>query len=125
MTLVQLSRQAPRSEALVRVYKNQVVINAAAAALLCLQNNDLVSVVIDKDAQAAGRGNRLYIGKVKRNAYAVSKRRKSFRICCTPLAKSMAEALEGYGTYRICPEDSETDAMGQRYYNIFFRKYHD
>lgn len=125
MTLVQLNKQAPRSETLVRVYETQVVINAATAELLGLRDNDLVNVVVDKDAQAAGRGNRLYIGKVRHNAYAVSRRRSSFRICCTALARSIAEALEGYGTYRVCPEDSETDAMGQRYYNIFFRKYHD
>lgn len=125
MTLVQLTKQAPRSEALIRVYKNQVVINAAASRLLDLHDKDMVNVLIDKDAQAAGRGNRLYIGKVKSNAYQVLKRRSSYRICCTQLAKSIADALEGRGTYRVCPEDRETDYQGQTFYNIFFRKYHD
>lgn len=125
MTLVQLTRQAPRSEALIRVYKNQVAINAAAARLLDLHNKDMVNVLVDKDAQASGRGNRLYIGKAKSNAYQVLRRRSSFRICCTALARSIAEALEGTGTYRICPEDSETDFNGEVYYNIFFKKYHD
>ena len=125
MTLVQLNRQAPRSEALIRVYNNNIVINAAAARLLDLQHGDMVNVLKDKDAESAGRGIRLYIGKAQRNAYRVKERRSTFRVFCTSMARSIAEALEGYGTYRVCPEDSATDAMGQKYYNIFFRKYHD
>ena len=37
--------------------------------------------------------------------------------------KDVAEALEGYGTYRICPEDFSRDIDGTKYYNIFFKKY--
>ena len=125
MTLVQLTKQAPRSEALIRVYKNQISLNAAAARLLNLSKGDMINVLVDAEAKAAGRGDRLYIGKAKGNAYAVASRGHSFRVCSAVLSRSIANALDGCGTYRICPEDSATNALGHIYYNIFFKKYHD
>lgn len=122
MTLTSIIRKAPSTEALVRVYKTQMVLNAPTARLLNLHPGEQVAVCVDKDAQASGR-TRLYIGKAESNAYRVKPRKSTYRICSSALCRSVADALEGYGTYRICPEDYETDARGVRFYNIFFRKY--
>ena len=64
MTLTSIIRKAPSTEALVRVYKTQMVLNAPAARLLSLHPGEQVAVCVDKDAQASGR-TRLYIGKAE------------------------------------------------------------
>ena len=55
MTLTSIIRKAPSTEALVRVYKTQMVLNAPAARLLSLHPGEQVAVCVDKDAQASGR----------------------------------------------------------------------
>lgn len=122
MTLTRITKVAPRSEALIRVYRAQIILNAPASRLLGLIPGSSVNVYADKDAQMAGR-NRLYVGKTKGSGFAAIKRNATYRINSSDLCKSLAEALEGFGTYRICPEDYVLDVNGDRYYNIFFRKY--
>jgi hypothetical protein len=53
----------------------------------------------------------------------VKPRCDSYYFCSATTAKDVADALEGYGSYRICPEDFTRDTDGIKYYNIFFKKY--
>lgn len=122
MTLTSIIHQAPSTEAVIRVYKTQFTLNSHASRLLALRPGAQVMVCIDKDAQASGR-TRLYIGKVEKNAYRVKPRKSTYRVCSSALCKSIAEALDGYGTYRICPEDYVMNCYDEKFYNIFFKKY--
>lgn len=123
MTLQRLTHTAPSKEAVLRVYNGKVVLNACASRLLGLNPGDLVNVTYDREHFQASGDKRLYIGKVKRNAYEVTRRAESYYICSTALSKSIADALQGFGSYRICPEDYTTGLDGEKYYNIFFKKY--
>ena len=123
MTLQRLNRTAPAHEALVRVYKSgKIVFNANAARLLELSPSAHVSICYDKEAFDARGIKTLYVGNA-RSGYLVKPRRGTFFVCSTSLCKDVADALQGYGTYRICPEDYSRDAEGKKFYNIFFRKY--
>lgn len=122
MTLKTINRVAPSHEALLRVYQGKMVFNANASRLLELSPNDLVSVCFDKDAFDARGVKRLYVGKA-RQGHMVKPRRDTFYVCSASLSKDVAESLEGYGTYRICPEDYTRDADGIKFFNIFFKKY--
>lgn len=122
MTLKSINRVAPSHEALLHVYKGKMVFNANASRLLELAPNALVSVCFDKDAYDARGVKRLYVG-TSRSGHQVKPRRETFFVCSASLSKDVADALEGYGTYRICPEDYSRDADGIKYYNIFFKKY--
>lgn len=123
MTLQRLTHTAPANEAVVRVYAGKVTLNACASRLLGLSPGDLVTIAYDKDHYQASGDKRLYIGKVKRNAHKVIKRAESYYICSTSLSRSMADALQGFGAYRICPEDYSIGMDGEKFYNIFFKKY--
>lgn len=123
MTLQRLNRTAPSHEALLRLYDcGKMVFNAPAARLLELSPNALIAVCFDKDAYDARGVKRLYIG-TSRTGHLVKPRRDTYYVCSASLCKDVAEALEGYGTYRICPEDYSRDADGVKFYNIFFKKY--
>lgn len=123
MTLQRLIKVAPVSEALIRVYRGKAVLNAQAARLLDITSEDLVAVCFDKEQYDARGVKRLYIGKASCNAYRLKRRVDTYTICSVPLCKSIADSLEGYGTYRICPEDSTQGLDGNMYYNIFLKKY--
>lgn len=123
MTLQKLNRKAPSTESLLRVYNGgKLVFNAAAARLLELAPSSLISICFDKEAFDSRGVKRLYVGTA-RSGYQVKPRRDTFYVCSASLCKDVAEALEGYGTYRICSEDFSRDADGTKYYNIFFKKY--
>ena len=122
MTLKCLTKTLPRTEALLRVRKDKVTLNAAASRLLELTPKDMVIVYLDADQLEAGRKG-LYIGKCNSCAYRLKPRGETFYICSAALSKSIADAYEGYGTYRICKEDFLKNASGEKYYNIFFKKY--
>ena len=123
MTLQRLNRKAPSTEALLRVYNGgKMVFNASASRLLELDASTLISICFDKEAFDSRGVKRLYVG-TSRNGYQVKPRRDTFYVCSASLCKDVAEALEGYGTYRICPEDFSRDSDGTKYYNIFFKKY--
>jgi hypothetical protein len=122
MALQILSRTPSSHEALVRIYEGKMVFTAPAARLLELQPNSLVSVKYDTEAFSARGVKRLYVGTA-RVGHIVKPRRNTYFICSADLCRDVADALEGYGTYRICPEDFSRDADGTKYYNIFFRKY--
>lgn len=123
MTLQRLNKTAPSHEALVRIYNSgKMVFNANASRLLELSPNDLISICFDKEAYDARGVKRLYVGKA-RAGHMVKPRKDTFFVCSSSLCKDVAGALEGFGTYRLCPEDFSRDADGIKYYNIFFKKY--
>lgn len=123
MTLQRLTKTAPSSEALIRVYQGKAVLNKKAATLLDLHKDDLVLVCYDQEAYAAREVKRLYIGKTPSNGYKVKQRNDTFFVCSAVLCRSIASCLDGYGTYRICPEDFTRNIHENKYYNIFFKKY--
>lgn len=123
MTLQRLNKTAPSTESLIRIYKGKVVLNGPASRLLGLSPDTLVSVCYDLGQYSARGVKRLYIGVAKANAYKLNRRVDTYAIHSSSLSRSLADTLEGYGTYRICPEDYTRDAEGNKYYNIFFKKY--
>lgn len=123
MTLQRLNKTAPSHEALVRLYQcGKIVLNASASKLLELNTDSMIAVCFDKEAYDARGVKRLYIGTT-RIGHLVKQRRDTFFVCSSSLCKDVAASLEGYGTYRICPEDFSRDADGTKFYNIFFKKY--
>ena len=119
MQLVNLTNDAPRTEPLLRIYGNYMTFNAAASRLLGLTDGD--RIYIGRDERAC---NNLYVGKATlKQSRSVTRRSHSFIVYCAPLARQVAGWLEGQGTYRICPEDTQVDGAGNIYYNIFKRKY--
>ena len=123
MTLQSINRTAPSHEALLRVYKGgKMVFNAPAARLLELAPSVSISICFDKESFDARGVKRLYVGTSKMG-HKVRPRRDTFYVCSASLCNDVADALEGYGTYRICPEDFSRDTDGTKYYNIFFKKY--
>lgn len=117
--LTNLLNCAPRTEPLLRVYDTYMSFNVHAAQLLGLEEGD--KVYIGRDDRVSGN---LYVGKARfKQSYAVVRRGKSFLLYNRPLTRVVAEQLEGKGTYRICPEDKQSDGLGNMFYNIFKRKY--
>jgi hypothetical protein len=117
--LVNLINDAPRTEPLLRVYANYMVLNANAVALLGLDDGD--KIYIGRDERSS---NNLYVGKAfLKQSYSVYRRDNTFIIYNAPLTRNVASWLEGKGAYRICPEDIIDDGLGNRYYNIFKKKY--
>lgn len=123
MTLRRINRTAPSNEALVRVYKSgKMTFNANASRLLELCPQAHIAICFDLEAYSARGVKRLYVGTT-RSGHQVKPRRDTYFVCSTTLCRDVADALEGYGTYRICPEDFSRDVDGTKYYNIFFKKY--
>ena len=117
--LVNLINDAPRTEPLLRVYDNYMVFNANASSLLGLKDGD--KVYVGRDDRSS---NNLYVGKAQmKQSYAVCRRDNTFIVYNAPLTRKVAAWLEGKGTYRICPEDKQHDAVGNIFYNIFKKKY--
>lgn len=117
--LVNLTNDAPRTEPLLRIYANYMTFNAHAASLLGLKEGD--KVYIGREERMA---NNLYVGRAQmKQSYAVAKRDNTFIVYSAPLARTVAGWLEGNGTYRICPEDKIEDVAGNKFYNIFKKKY--
>lgn len=122
MTLQRINRTAPSHEALLHVYKGKLVFNANASRLLELCPESCVAICFDKESFEARGVKRLYVGTA-RNGHRVKPRCDAYYFCSASIAKDVADALEGYGSYRICPEDFTRDTDGIKYYNIFFKKY--
>ena len=117
--LVNLTNEAPRTEPLLRIYDSYMVFNAHASKLLGLADGD--KVYIGRDERMA---NNLYVGKARmKQSNIVTRRGKTFLLNNTELTRAVAGWLEGKGTYRICPEDTFGDTLGNMFYNIFKKKY--
>lgn len=117
--LVNLINEAPRTEPLLRIYDSYMAFNAQAVKLLGLTDGD--KVYIGRDDRSS---NNLYVGKASlKQSYAVCRRDNTFILYSAPLTRKVAGWLEGKGTYRICPEDKLDDGFGNKFYNIFKKKY--
>ncbi len=121
MMLQDLTRAVPSNEALVRVYKGQLSLNAAAGRLLRLGPGIKVAFQADVTAGPAGT-KRIYIGRRDTMAYLVYPVGHTFRVRNSELCRKLAESLQGYGTYRIEEEDPVRDFRGDTYYRLFFKK---
>lgn len=117
-----VSRSAPKGEALVRIFKcGQLSLNFSAKQLLGLQDD---SKVVFRLGEEGPEGTmKVYIGRRSYSAYPLLPRGNCYRICSTRLCQCLAAALQGYGTYRIEAESRETDFSGNTYYQLFFKRY--
>lgn len=118
--LVDISNTVSRAEPLLRVYDSKIVLNAAASALLGLNENSCLSFKADERETSS----HVYVGNVlaARQCYPVRKRANTYYVTDSTLSRKLAERLQGCGTYRISKEDN-LEYSGVTYYNIFFRKY--
>lgn len=117
--LISLTNDAPRTEPLLRVYETYMTLNAAAVELLGLTDED--KVYIGRDER---RANNLYVGKARlKHSCVVNRRGHTFLLHNAELTRKVAEWLEGKGSYRICQEDKVEDGFGNKFYNIFKKKY--
>lgn len=117
--LVNLTNDAPRTEPLLRIFKNYMTFNAHAVQLLGICDGD--KVYIGRDER---KGNNLYVGKARsKQSRLVIRRGNTFLLHDAALTRMVAGWLEGTGAYRICPEDMTEDCTGNIYYNIFKKKY--
>ena len=121
MTIIKdISNTPPSSETLIRIFAaGQLSISKAAADILKLRSDDKIAFV---SAKSTSYGvPMVYIVKRESLAYKVIRRGGHYRIHSQSLCDSLAKALNGYGTYRIEPENMETDSLGNRYYPILIR----
>lgn len=117
--LVNLINDAPRTEPILRVFKNYMTLNAHAVRLLGLSEGD--KVYIGREERMA---NNLYVGKARlKTSNLVVRRGNTFLLHNAALAREVAGWLEGMGAYRICPEDKVEDGLGNVFFNIFKKKY--
>lgn len=123
MTLLHdITNAAPSCEALVRVYKSgKLTLNAAAKRLLDLQDDSKVVFRIGDEGPKETR--KVYVGKRSYSAFSLVKVGNTYRIHSTHLCRSLADALQGYGTYRIEAENCERDFSNNVYYQLFFKRY--
>ena len=116
--LKNLQNEAPRSETLMRVYDKFIVFNAAASRLLGLTEGSYVTIMQDD------RDNDLYVANAAgmRQSHAVRGRSNTYILRSASFCRKVAAALEGAGTYRICPE-AVKEEYGRKFFNIFKKKY--
>lgn len=113
-----LLNSASRTEPLVRLYPGCIVFNAPAARLLELKEGDAVSIMQDD------RDGYVYVANcVTKQSYTLSVRCKTFKVNNAVLCRTLAERLDGFGTYRISKDLIQTDYNDNKYYNIFKKKY--
>lgn len=124
MELKEIFVSIPKSEAVLRIYRNYLCLNSSAVTLLGLDGTGYIKVSNSQDDLSAGRF-RCYIAKVNNTAitsFAYRKRGNTAIVSSRPLAGFLAKNLDGYGTYRICPDDNFFDGQ-VNWYNIFFVNY--
>lgn len=115
----------PRTEATIKIYESELVFSETAVKLLGLRDDSpLVIFMIDRDAELANR-KRIYVAAATGHwpvRYPSSQ--KGFRrvVRCRELCRKLALELDGFGTYRVCDDDTYAD-NGIKWYNIFFRRY--
>ena len=120
MELVLLTKGLPETEPKVRIYGHYAVFNAAAVALLELQDGDYVQFA----HPAYGPKKETYVRKTAKTvgSYIARKRKNTMRVSSVKLSTLLAERLDGNGCYRICPEENVYDVDGT-WYSIFFKNY--
>lgn len=109
---------ASRTEPLIRVYAHYIIFNALAAKLLNFKEGDTVSIMQDD------RDGYIYVGNcLTRQSYTLTQRNNTYKVSNTALCQRLAELLDGFGTYRISKDMTQTDPNNNKYYNIFKKKY--
>lgn len=115
-----------RHDATISIYEGRCILSRRACAILALRP-EAPRVRIRQDMEQAQSGRiRIYIGHSNSPVGYVVKRvkgRGTGQISSASLARTLASALDGYGTYRIQEEIYTQDREGQTQYEIFFRKY--
>lgn len=115
--------RANNGSPLIHLYKNSVVLNRRALTLLelsCESENGYICIKHLKMHK-----DRLYISAGKQGDYPIKRLSHRGIVYSTVLSKAVAEQLQGYGTYRICPDDIVTDDKDSSrtpHYAIFFKK---
>lgn len=122
MELVNLIPDVPMDQPRLRVYETYVVLNSHAMNLLGLKEGDYVKFACPRFSSSDRK--HIYVGKANSvsGAFSFCKRSRCARINHIGLARTLLQALDGVGCYRVCPEDKVTD-NGEVYYNVFFKKY--
>lgn len=120
MELELLTKVLPETEPKMRLYGHYVVFNAAAVAMLGLQDGCYVQFA----HPAFGMKKETYVRKTDKTvgSYVVRKRTSTMRVSSIKLSTLLAERLDGNGCYRVCPEYTIPDEGGT-WYNIFFKNY--
>jgi len=120
MELVLLTKGLPETEPKLRIYGHYAVFNAAAVALLGLEDGDYVQFA----HPAYGFRKETYVRKTSKpvGSYIARKRKETMRVSSRKLSELLAERLEGNGCYRVCPEEVVKDEDGD-WYSIFFKNY--
>lgn len=124
-TMINISRKPTNNDALIRIYKSECHLNAKAATLLHLNDERrAVRFSYDYDSHRDGNKSTFICGceNEATRSYICRKHGRSFRLSSTDLCTILADRLQGYGVYRICPEVNAT-FEGRIYYEIFFKKY--
>lgn len=120
MELVLLTKVLPETEPKIRIYGHYAVFNAAAVAMLGLEDGDYVQFA----HPLYGFKKETYVRKTDKTvgSYIARKRKGTMRVSSRKLSILLAERLEGNGCYRICPEEKVDDPDGT-WYSIFFKNY--
>lgn len=119
-----LISKATCNDTIIRVYKNECRLNESASKLLGLTDDMCVKFVFDDDKRAHG-GERVFVRACDSNtpkSFFVTRRCNEYRIYSSTLSRTLSEYLDGYGTYRICPEET-ADINGSTYYEIFRKRF--
>lgn len=116
------------SDALLRIYPDKCTLSAAACRLLGISPDERTPrIQFYRDADERSSRTTVYIGMSRDSTgYVATARRKGStrHIYGRSLAKSIAERLQGFGTYRIDPDTRVTSASdGPARFEVFFRKY--
>ncbi|MCQ2219746.1 MAG: hypothetical protein MJZ12_00050 [Prevotella sp.] len=116
-----LTRIPAADEPLIMVYRDKIRFSWGAVRLLSLDRNSRVAFKVTTEEHPQGAG-KVYVGKRKESAYRLLPSGRRYTIANAGLSRSLADALEGCGTYRIEKDYTDTDSFGNVYHLIFWRK---
>lgn len=121
MELHRIGFISPSCAPSIRVYRDYISINAAAAKLIGLKAGGCVDFYEESPSSSNPHG-RLYIG-ANSSGIKTKPHDHTHRIFSRKLCKNLATHLEeSTGAYKLEPNDSVT-YMGIKYYSIFFKRH--
>lgn len=108
----------PRTEPQIKIYKNYISLNGPAVRMLGIVAGDAVSIMKDD------RDGYIYVAKCStmKQSRTVTIVQGRAVVSSVALCRELAKCLDGFGTYKICKEESQ-EYMGYTFYNIFKKKY--
>ena len=119
-----ICRARTASDPLLYLYADRCVLNDAARRLLGADTPEgFLRFVNNLDARSEMERRCVFVGQ-DTSGYKYTRYRKSLVVNSRRLCSLLSLRLEGYGTYRVCPDSSIEDA-DKVFYEIFFRKYKD